>query len=94
MARLRASTKSGAGRSAPVEEQRKIILLRNQKSTSEVSYFARFTCCPPLADVLRESFLTRARVSHARVNLLWAAVNRFSQYIPRVRVIDCFITLA
>ncbi len=44
------------------------------------------TCCPPLVVILnwsvgvfRESFLTRASVSQARVNRLWAAVKRFSQ---------------
>ena len=40
---------------------------------------------------VRESFLTRANVSQARVNRFCAALKRFSQYMPSVRVIDCFI---
>lgn len=49
----------------------------------------RFTCCPPAvailnckAGVLRESFLTRARVSQARLNRRCAPVSRRSQYKP------------
>ena len=42
----------------------------------------RFTCCPPLVAILN--------CKAARVNRFWAAVKRFSQYIPSVRVIDLF----
>ena len=66
---------------------------RKEKST--LTYFVRFTCCPPLAAILnckagtlRESLRTRARVSQARVKRRCAALNLFSQYKPRVSVID------
>ena len=47
---------------------------------------------PADTGVDRESFRTRARVSHARVKRRCAALNLFSSKIPSVSVIDCFIT--
>lgn len=66
-------------------KRREIISVRN-KSQTFAAYLVRFTCCPPLlamlnckAGVLRESRLTLAKVSHARVNRHCAAFKRFSQ---------------
>ena len=38
------------------------------------------------AGVLRDNFLTRARVSQARVKRLWTAPSRFSQNVAFVKV--------
>jgi len=66
--------------SSPQQPNRQLNSLQSVQVWSQTgmqygfSYFATFTCCPPVvamlncsAGVLRDSFLTRARVSQARV---------------------------